>query len=128
MNKLNHAPLILCDDASLTLRDIRQICRTVKREHGLGMVAVDYIGLIKGEQRNASRYDVVTEISKGLKRLAIPACHAGGRGFESRPLRHSLPLPSSPPRTRRLPLEGGQPGCNERKSLYRASCPADAQR
>ncbi|AOT38811.1 TPA: replicative DNA helicase [Pseudomonas aeruginosa] len=70
VNKLNHAPLILCDDASLTLRDIRQICRTVKREHGLGMVAVDYIGLIKGEQRNASRYDVVTEISKGLKRLA----------------------------------------------------------
>ncbi|WP_436598594.1 DnaB-like helicase C-terminal domain-containing protein, partial [Pseudomonas aeruginosa] len=70
VNKLNHAPLILCDDASLTLRDIRQICRTVKREHGLGLVAVDYIGLIKGEQRNASRYDVVTEISKGLKRLA----------------------------------------------------------
>ncbi|WP_407733046.1 replicative DNA helicase [Pseudomonas citronellolis] len=70
VNKLNDAPLIFCDDASLTMRDIRQICRTVKREHGLGMVAVDYIGLIKGEQRNASRYDVVTEISKGLKRLA----------------------------------------------------------
>lgn len=68
--KLNDAPLILCDDASLTLRDIRQICRTVKREHGLGLVAVDYIGLIKGEQKNASRYDVVTELSKGLKRLA----------------------------------------------------------
>lgn len=68
--KLNDAPLILCDDASLTMREIRQICRTVKREHGLGMVAVDYIGLIKGEQKNASRYDVVTEISKGMKRLA----------------------------------------------------------
>lgn len=70
VNKLKDAPLILCDDASLTLRDIRQICRTVKREHGLGMVAVDYIGLIKGEQKSASRYDVVTELSKGLKRLA----------------------------------------------------------
>lgn len=70
VNKLNDAPLVLCDDASLTMRDIRQICRTVKREHGLGMVAVDYIGLINGEQRNASRYDVVTEISKSLKRLA----------------------------------------------------------
>lgn len=68
--KLNDAPLILCDDASLTMREIRQICRTVKREHGLGVVAVDYIGLIKGEQKNASRYDVVTEISKGMKRLA----------------------------------------------------------
>lgn len=69
-DKLLEAPLILCDDASLTLREIRQICRTVKREHGLGMVAVDYIGLIKGEQKSASRYDVVTEISKGMKRLA----------------------------------------------------------
>lgn len=67
---LNEAPLIFCDDASLTLRDIRQICRTVKREHGLGIVAIDYIGLINGENKAASRYEVVTDISKGLKRLA----------------------------------------------------------
>lgn len=70
VNLLSEAPLIFCDDASLTLRDIRQICRTVKREHGLGIVAVDYIGLINGESKSSSRYEQVTDISKGLKRLA----------------------------------------------------------
>ncbi|ANF84623.1 Helicase DnaB [Pseudomonas antarctica] len=70
VNKLMDAPLIMCDDSSLTLRDIRQICRTVKREHGLAFVALDYIGLVNGETKAASRYETVTEISKGLKRLA----------------------------------------------------------
>lgn len=70
VNQLNDAPLILCDDSTLTLRDIRQICRTVKREHGLAFVALDYIGLVNGETKSASRYETVTEISKGLKRLA----------------------------------------------------------
>ncbi|KAB5626263.1 AAA family ATPase [Pseudomonas putida] len=70
VNRLNSAPLIFCDDASLTMRDIRQICRTVKREHGLGSVTLDYIGLINGESKSASRYDQVTDISKSIKRLA----------------------------------------------------------
>ena len=67
---LSEAPLIFCDDSTLTLRDIRQICRTVKREHGLGIVGIDYLGLINGESKSASRYEQVTEISKGIKRLA----------------------------------------------------------
>ncbi|MDH0745754.1 AAA family ATPase [Pseudomonas sp. GD03842] len=68
--QLNDAPLIFCDDSTLTLRDIRQICRTVKREHGLGIVGIDYLGLINGESKSASRYEVVTDVSKGIKRLA----------------------------------------------------------
>lgn len=70
VGQLNDAPLIFCDDSTLTLRDIRQICRTVKREHGLGIVTIDYIGLINGENKSSSRYEQVTDISKGLKRLA----------------------------------------------------------
>lgn len=70
VNKLNGAPLVLCDDAMLTLKDIRQIARTVKREHGLGLIALDYVGLVKGESKNAPRHEQVAEISKGIKRLA----------------------------------------------------------
>ncbi|MCO7523961.1 replicative DNA helicase [Pseudomonas asiatica] len=70
VNKLNGAPLIFCDDASVTMRDIRQICRTVKREHGLGAVTLDYIGLVNGESKSGSRYEQVTDISKSIKRLA----------------------------------------------------------
>lgn len=69
VNKLMEAPLALCDDASLTMRDIRQIARTVKRSHGLGAVMLDYIGLIPGEG-SGSRYEQVSAISKALKRLA----------------------------------------------------------
>ncbi|MBA1222580.1 AAA family ATPase [Pseudomonas fulva] len=70
VSRLDGAPLIFCDDASLTMRDIRQICRTVKREHGLGSVTLDYIGLVNGESKSASRYEQVTDISKSIKRLA----------------------------------------------------------
>ncbi|RRV55488.1 DnaB-like helicase C-terminal domain-containing protein [Pseudomonas sp. p99-361] len=70
VSKLDGAPLIFCDDAALTMRDIRQICRTVKREHGLGSVTLDYIGLVNGESKSASRYEQVTDISKSIKRLA----------------------------------------------------------
>lgn len=69
VQKLMDAPLALCDDASLTMKDIRQIGRTVKRAHGLGAVVLDYIGLIPGEG-SGSRYEQVSAISKALKRLA----------------------------------------------------------
>lgn len=69
VNKFNYVLLIFCDDVLLIFWDICQICWMVKCEYGLGMVVVDYIGLIKGEQCNVSCYDVVIEISKGLKCL-----------------------------------------------------------
>ena len=69
VNRLIDAPLILCDDASLRMRDVRQVCRTVQRQHGLGAVTLDYLGLVPGEG-SSSAYDRVTEISKAMKRLA----------------------------------------------------------
>ncbi|MCV4290872.1 replicative DNA helicase [Pseudomonas capsici] len=70
VGKLNAAPLVVCDDATLTMRDVRQIARTVKRDHGLGLIALDYIGLIKGEGKAAPRHEQVAEISRSIKRLA----------------------------------------------------------
>ncbi|MFC2974653.1 replicative DNA helicase [Azotobacter bryophylli] len=70
VSRLKDAPLIICDDASLTLRGIRRIARSVKREYGLDVVVIDYIGLIEADQKSGSRYQDVTEISRGIKRLA----------------------------------------------------------
>lgn len=89
--RLNDAPLVICDDASLTIGGIRRIARTVKREHGLDVVVIDYIGLIDAEKKGGSRYQDVTEISKSIKKLAkelqVPVVLLAqlNRGSTSRP-------------------------------------------
>ena len=57
------------DDASaVTLGHIRSKCRQVKRQHGLGMIVVDYIQLMRGEGDN--RNQEIGSISRGLKAIA----------------------------------------------------------
>ncbi len=67
---LQDAPLIICDSAKLTMAGIRRAARGVKREHGLDVVVIDYIGLIDAEKKTGNRYQDVTEISKAIKKLA----------------------------------------------------------
>lgn len=68
MEKLHRRPIYIDDRAGLTMSQIRSRARQTKRRHGLGLVVVDYIGLIHGEGNN--RVDVVSEISRGMKAMA----------------------------------------------------------
>lgn len=67
---ISELPAYVFDDTSIdnTLPAIRDKARQVQREHGLGLLVVDYIQLMRGEERN--RDERIGEISKGLKRLA----------------------------------------------------------
>lgn len=66
---LNDASLWLDEQSSLTLMDVRNKARRVKREQGsLGLIVVDYLQLMVGEGDN--RNAEIEKISRGLKHLA----------------------------------------------------------
>ncbi|RNM07729.1 replicative DNA helicase [Dickeya undicola] len=68
--ELAETNLMLDDTPSISLAHIVNECRRVKRQRGvIGLVAVDYLTLMRGEQ--AERRDLsYGEITKGLKALA----------------------------------------------------------
>lgn len=67
------SPLHIVADTGVTLAKIRSHCRRVQRQHGLGLVVIDYLQLMGGEttSRNDNRQQEVSRISRGLKTLAM---------------------------------------------------------
>ena len=52
-------------------RSLQRRARRLKRQHGLGLLVVDYLQLLTGSgRRNDGRVQEITEISQGLKALA----------------------------------------------------------
>jgi len=70
--RLNELPLFIDDTPALTIAQIRARARRLKRQHGLGLVVVDYLQLVQpsGDSRADGRVREVTEITQGLKALA----------------------------------------------------------
>ena len=67
---LSDAPIYIDDTAALSALELRAKARRLKSEHGLGMVIVDYLQLMKGRARVESRQQEISEISRSLKALA----------------------------------------------------------
>lgn len=86
--KLQSRRIFIDDRSGVSINQIRARARQTKRKHGLGLIVVDYIGLVHGEGDN--RTAVVSEISRGLKNmareLAVPviALSQLNRGVETR--------------------------------------------
>lgn len=62
--------LVIDDGPGATVSEIKAKARKVRRERGLKYIIIDYLGLIRGEHRDMSRYDVVSENTRELKALA----------------------------------------------------------
>lgn len=60
--------LFLIDRSAIGLAYVRAAARKIKRQHGLGLVVVDYLGLMRGEGQN--RTQEIGSLSRGLKALA----------------------------------------------------------
>ena len=77
--RLSQVPLYIDDTLGLFISVIRTRARRLKRQHGLGLLVVDYLQLLRGtgsKQGLDNRVQEVSEITRGLKgiakELAIP--------------------------------------------------------
>jgi replicative DNA helicase len=68
--KLSEAPIFIDDSAACTVLEIRAKARRLKADHGLALVIVDYLQLIRGRDRSENRQQEISEISRSLKSLA----------------------------------------------------------
>ena len=67
---LYDAPLFIDDTPALTALELRAKARRLKAEHGLSLVIVDYLQLMRGHTRTENRVQEVSEITRSLKALA----------------------------------------------------------
>jgi len=67
---MSDAPMFIDDSASLSPTEIRARARRLKREHGLGLIVVDYLQLMQVHGSTENRATEISEISRSLKALA----------------------------------------------------------
>jgi replicative DNA helicase len=69
--KLSSAPIFLCEDGYLSISEITAGARKLKRTvPHLGLIVIDYLGLMRIERPTSNRAQDLAEISRGLKALA----------------------------------------------------------
>ncbi len=67
---ISRAPIFIDDTPALNTMELRARTRRLKAEHGVGMVIVDYLQLMRTSRRIDSRELEISEISRSLKALA----------------------------------------------------------
>ena len=70
--EIANAKLFVDDSSGPTISYIRAKARRMKREHNIGLIGIDYLGLIKSlsKQSQFSREREISEISAGVKGMA----------------------------------------------------------
>ena len=68
--QLHNLPIYIDDTPALSVSMLRTRARRLKREHGLGLVIVDYLQLMESSKRTENRVQEIAEITRGLKTLA----------------------------------------------------------
>ncbi|MBT3700987.1 MAG: replicative DNA helicase [Alphaproteobacteria bacterium] len=68
--ELEELPFFIDDTPALSIGAIRTRARRMKRQHGLSMLVIDYLQLIKANSAKEGRVQEVTEITQGLKAIA----------------------------------------------------------
>ena len=70
-NRLYSKKLFIVDVPNISLGDLRAKARSMKRDHDIQCIMIDYIGLIDpGLDSRVPRHEVIATVSKSLKQLA----------------------------------------------------------
>lgn len=67
---MSDAPIFIDDTAGLSPTEIRARARRLQREHGLGLIVIDYLQLMSVPGNKENRATEISEISRSLKALA----------------------------------------------------------
>ncbi len=69
-SNLTGAPVFIDDTSGITVLELRAKARRLKIEHGLSLVIVDYLQLMRGKGSFERREQEISDISRSLKALA----------------------------------------------------------
>ncbi len=92
-DRLSRAPIFIDDTPAITLLEMRAKARRMQQQHGVGLIIVDYLQLMRGRSSygaNESREREISDISRGLKSIAkelkvpVVALSQLNRSLESR--------------------------------------------
>ena len=70
LDRLSQTQIFIDDSPTLNIMEMRSMARRLQVEHGLGLLIVDYLQLIRPRRNVDNMVQQVTEISRGLKALA----------------------------------------------------------
>ena len=70
VQNMYEAPIFIDDATETSALTMRAKCRRLMAEHGLGLVVVDYLQLMRSHRRTENRVQEIGEIARGLKSLA----------------------------------------------------------
>ncbi len=68
--KLSDASIFIDDSPGMGVLELRARARRLKKEHGLSLLIIDYLQLMKGRTNSERREQEISEISRSLKGLA----------------------------------------------------------
>lgn len=71
VNPLSKLPIYFDDSSKVTFSSLARKARRMKRKGGLDLIIVDYLQLMKGENKSGNREQEVSSISRDLKELAL---------------------------------------------------------
>jgi replicative DNA helicase len=88
---LAEAPMFIDDTPALNPLELRTRARRLKREHGLGLIVVDYLQLMQAPETGENRATEISAVTRALKSLAkelnvpVIALSQLNRSLEQRP-------------------------------------------
>jgi len=96
--RLTDAKIYIDDSAGLSVLELQAKSRRLQAEHGLDMIIVDYMQLMRGRGNEQSREQEISNISRSLKMLAkdlkvpVVALSQLNRAVETRPGKEKRPM------------------------------------